>query len=615
MAELSETLKNLPELPGVYIMKDSDGEVIYVGKAKILKNRVRSYFQYREDRDAKTLKLVSNVESIEYIVTHTEEEALILENTLIKKHKPKYNILLKDDKTYPYIKITTQEEFPRIEITRQVKNDGAKYFGSFVNVSAVRESLDLLRRLFPIRTCRRQISSDQKKHRPCLYYHIGLCSAPCAGKISKEEYGELVKNAISFLEGRHDDVIKRLNEEMNKFAEELQFEKAAVLRDRIKSINELYKKQAVYSLKFEERDVIGVYANTYHHAVTVLSVRDGRLVGKRSFVLEGTGMLQPAEIIESFLVQYYDQGSKIPKEIAVQYEPEYIEAISKILSEKRGSKVYLIVPKRGVKADLIDMAAQNAREELELYNRKVLAEQAKSKEVLKKLQESLQLEKTPSVIEAYDVSNTGSTEIVASMVVFRDGKPDKQNYRRFKMKVITEQNDYGSMQETILRRFNRYLSGSSDEAFSVLPDLILIDGGAQHANVVKEVLDDLGIEVPVWGMAKDDRHRSHRLVNGVTGIYLNKDKDILRFIASIQNEAHRYAVAYNKVLRKKRIQSSALDSIPGVGPVRKKSLLKTFGSVKKIKEASVEDIAKVAGIGPKLAEQIKHSLALSGNVD
>ncbi|NMA66209.1 MAG: excinuclease ABC subunit UvrC [Clostridiaceae bacterium] len=607
MAELSETLKNLPELPGVYIMKDSDGVVIYVGKAKILKNRVRSYFQYREDRDSKTLRLVSNVESLEYIVTHTEEEALILENTLIKKHKPKYNILLKDDKTYPYIKITTQEDFPRIEITRRVKNDGARYFGSFVKVAAVKESVELLRRLFPIRTCRRQISPD-KKQRPCLYYHIGLCTAPCAGKISKEEYGELVKNSIAFLEGRHEDVIKRLKEEMHQLSEELKFEKAAVLRDRINSINELYKKQAVYSLKFEERDVIAVYANDYHYAVSVLSIRDGRLVGKRSFVLEGTGVLSPTEVIESFVIQYYDKDTKIPKEIALQYEPEYMEGISKILTEKRGNKVTLIVPKRGVKAELIDMAVQNAKEELELFNRNVLAAQAKSKEVLEKLQETLQLKKLPSVIEAYDISNTGNTEIVASMVVFRDGRPYSQSYRRFKMKVVTEQNDYGSMQETILRRFNRYLSGSSDEAFSVLPDLILIDGGAQHVNVVKEVLDDLNIKVPVWGMAKDDRHRSHRLVNGVTGIYLNTDRDILRFIASIQNEAHRYAITYNRMLRKKRIQSSALDSIPGVGPARKKNLLKTFGSVKKIKEASVEDITKVEGIGPKLAEQIKNSL-------
>jgi len=602
--ELSETLKNLPELPGVYIMRDEDGKIIYVGKARILKNRVRSYFQHREDRDAKTTRLVSNVRFLEYIVTRTEEEALILENTLIKKHKPKYNILLKDDKTYPYIRITTQEEFPRVEMTRKIENDGSRYFGSFVKVNAVKESMELLRRLFPIRTCRRQITPD-KKQRPCLYYHLGLCSAPCAGMISREEYNDLVKNAIAFLEGRHDEVIKKLKEEMEKLAEELKFEKAAVLRDRIKSVNELYKKQAVYSLKFEERDIIATYANDYHCAVSVLSVRDGRLTGKKSFVLEGFGSSPPGEVIETFMIQFYDDGAKIPKEIALQYEPEYMEGISKILSEKRGSKVTLLVPKRGIKADLIDMAEQNAKEELELFNRKVLANQAKSREVLGKLQDILRLDKLPSVIEAYDISNTGSTEIVASMVVFIDGKPETQHYRRFKMKAVTEQNDYASMQETLLRRFNRYLSGSNDEAFSDLPDLILVDGGAQHVNAAKEVLEDLGINVPVWGMAKDDKHRSHRLVNGETGFYLNNDRDILRFISSVQNEAHRYALAYNRNLRRKRMQSSALDEIPGVGSSRKKILMKVFGSVKKIKEAPIEDIAKVKGIGPKLAEQIK----------
>lgn len=607
MATIKETLENLPELPGVYIMKDADGVIIYVGKAKILKNRVRSYFQRREDRDAKTATLVSNVKSLEYIVTHTEEEALILENTLIKRHKPKYNILLKDDKTYPYIRITTQEDYPAIEITRKIRKDGAKYFGSFVKMSAVRDSVELLRRLFPIRTCKRQISPD-KKQKPCLYYHIGMCAAPCSGNISKEEYNELVKNAIAFLEGRHEDVIKKLEDEMQRLSEELEFEKAAVIRDRIRSVNEIYKKQAVSSTKFDERDVVAIYADSWHYAASVLSIRGGSLIGKRSFVLEGMGASPPGEVIGSFLLQYYEANPEIPREIALQYEPEYLDAISDLLTKKRGSKVTLIVPQRGVKADLIDMAEQNAKEELELYNRNVLAAQAKSLDTLKKLQNMLSLPTLPMVIEAYDISNTGSTEIVASMVVFTEGRADTQKYRRFKMKVITEQNDYGSMQETLLRRFNRYLGDSTDKAFSTLPDLILVDGGAQHVNAAKEVLADLGIDVPIWGMAKDDRHRTHRLVNGVTGIYLNQDREILNFIASIQNEAHRFALQYNKTLRNKRMIKSALDDIPGVGNARKKDLLKTFGSVKKLKEASVEDIAKVKGISMKLAQTIKDKL-------
>ncbi len=596
MASIEETLKNLPDSPGVYIMRDSDHTVIYVGKAKILKNRVKSYFQHQKDPYSKTAMLVSNIESLEYIVTHTEEEALILENTLIKRHKPKYNILLKDDKTYPHIRITVQDDFPRVEITRRVEKDGAKYFGTFVKMSAVKDSIELLRKLFPIRTCRRQIAPE-KKQRPCLYHHIGLCSAPCSGNITREEYEDLVKNAIAFLDGRHEDVIKKLETEMERLSEELKFERAAVIRDRLKSITEIYKKQAVSSTKFDERDVVALYSDDWNYAASVLSIRGGRLIGKRAYVLEGMGAAPAGETMESFIVQYYEQYPEVPKEIALQVEPESPEALTEILSQKRGGKVTLIVPQRGTKAELVDMAEQNAREELELYKLSVLSAQAKSREVLKKLQEALRLEHLPRTIEAYDISNTGSTEIVSSMVVFYEGKADTKNYRRFKMKIITEQNDYGSMQETLLRRFNRYLSGSADEAFSALPDLILVDGGAQHVNVAKEVLNDLGINVPVWGMAKDDRHRSHRLVNGVAGIDLNKDRDILRFIASVQNEAHRYALQYNKNLRKKRIIKSELDDIHGVGLARKKSLLKAFGSVKKIREADVDEIARVEGIG------------------
>lgn len=619
MASISETLKNLPELPGVYIMRDSEGTVIYVGKAKILKNRVKSYFQHKEDRDSKTAMLVSTVESLEYIVTHTEEEALILENTLIKRHKPKYNILLKDDKTYPHIRITTQEDFPRVEITRRVEKDGAKYFGTFVKMSAVKDSIEVLRRLFPIRTCKRSIFPD-KNQRPCLYYHIGLCSAPCAGYISREEYAELVKNAVAFLDGRHEDVVEKLESEMNRLSDQLKFEKAAIIRDRLNSINELYKKQSVYSTKMDERDVIALHSDNWHYAASVLAVRGGRLIGKRAYVLEGMGAATAEEAIESFIIQYYEANPEIPKEIALQVEPESIDALSQLLSKKRGAKVTLIVPQRGNKAELIDMAEQNAKEELELYKRNVLATQAKSIEVLKKLQEVLKLKNMPITIEAYDISNTGNTEIVSSMVVFREGHADTQSYRRFKMKVITEQNDYGSMQETLLRRFNRYLSRGikgikgikgireKDNVFGNLPDLILVDGGAQHVSAAKEVLNDLGLDVPVWGMAKDDRHRSHRLVNGITGIDLAGNSEILRFIASVQNEAHRYALQYNKNLRKKRMIKSELDDLKGVGPTRKKNLLKAFGSVKKLKEANLEAIAKVDGIGSKLAEIIKSQL-------
>lgn len=606
-ATIQETLKNLPDSPGVYIMRDLANKVIYVGKAKILKNRVKSYFQHREDRDVKTATLVSNVESLEYIVTRTEEEALILENTLIKKYKPKYNILLKDDKTYPHIRISVQEEYPRIEIVRKVQKDGARYFGTYVRMGAVRETIDLIRRLFPIRTCRRTISPD-KKQRPCLYYHIGLCSAPCSGNISKQDYDRIVQNACAFLEGRQDEVIKKLEEEMQRYADELKFEKAAVIRDRLKSVNELLKKQVVYSVKAEERDVIGLYFDDWNCAASVLSIRSGRLVGKRSFVLEGMGASTRGAVMDSFVLQYYEANPEVPKEIALQYEPESTEVLEEILSRKRGGRVTLLVPKRGVKAELVDLAEQNAREELELYQKAVLDRNAQSREVLMKLKSLLGMDKVPETIEAYDISNTGDTEIVASMVVFKEGRAEHSLYRRFKMKVITMQNDYGSMQETLIRRFNRYLDGSEDEAFGTLPDLLLVDGGAAHVSAAREVLDDLGIDVPVWGMAKDERHRSHRLVNGESDIDLNQDHDILRFIASIQNEAHRYALQYNQHLRKKRHRQSELDLVPGIGEVKKRALLRAFGSVKKIREASLEEISAVEGIGPKLAAVIKERL-------
>ena len=608
-ASINDTLKNLPESPGVYIMRDTDETVIYVGKAKILKNRVKSYFQSRDDRNAKTLMLVSNIESLEYIVTHTEEEALILENTLIKKYKPKYNILLKDDKTYPHIRITVQEEYPRIEIVRKVLNqkDGAKYFGTYVKMVAVRDSIEVLRRLFPIRTCKKNLT-DGKKQRPCLYYQIGLCTAPCSGNISRQEYNLIVKNACAFLEGRHDDVVKMLENEMERLSNELKFEKAAAIRDRLKSISEIYKKQAVYSVKAEERDIIALSSDDWHCAASVLSIRGGRLVGKRSYVLEGMGASSNGEVMDSFILQYYEVNPEIPKEIALQYEPESMDALSELLSRKRGGKVALLVPQKGTKAELIDMAEQNAREELELFQKTVLARQLQSQEALVQLKSVLHLDKIPSVIEAYDISNTGSTEIVASMVVFRDGHAENGLYRRFKMKAITEQNDYGSMQETLIRRFNRYLDGSRDEAFGTLPDLLLVDGGAAHVNAAREVLRDLDLEIPVWGMAKDDRHRSHRLVNGETGIDMNHNHEILRFIASVQNEAHRYALQYNRHLRKKRHETSELDSIPGVGAARKKALLRSFGSVKKIREAKIEEIGAVEGIGFKLAAVIKEKL-------
>ncbi len=604
---LRQKLAGLPEQPGVYIYMDAVGKVIYVGKAKVLRNRIRSYFQQREDKGLKTEFLVSNIRALDYIVTATELEALVLENTLIKQHKPHYNILLKDDKAYPWLRITLAEAFPRLDIVRKVQKDSARYFASFTSATNLRGALDPVRRLFPVRTCRRDIR-EHDNQRPCLYHHIGLCSAPCAGIIGSAEYRVVVRDLCQFLEGRHEEVMQALEARMTEHAEALEFEKAAALRDRIGHLRNLSRKQAVVSDKLEERDIIGLACDNFHQAASVLSVRNGKLVGNRSFVLEGTGAFSPAEIMEAVLMQFYQDDAAIPKELLLEVAPESMDPVGEWLSGKRGNKVELRVPQRGFKIDLIDMAKKNAREELDQYTRVVLTRRSENENALGNLCRLLELPAVPSVVEAYDISNTGTSEIVASMVVFRDGMPDRSSYRRFKMKNQSGQDDYASMQQAVHRRFRRYLDGSSDEAFGRCPDLILADGALGHVHAVEEVLRELGVQVPVWGMAKDERHRSHCLVGDKGEVMLARHQDVLRLVASIQNEAHRFAVTYNRTLRSKRQVKSALDDISGIGPVRKKMLLTVFGSVAGIRRATVEEIAAVGGFGEKRAKALRGAL-------
>lgn len=607
---LKQRLAGLPEKPGVYIYMDAVGKVIYVGKAKVLRNRVRSYFQQRDDKGLKTEVLVSNIRALDYIVTATELEALVLENTLIKQHKPRYNILLKDDKAYPWLRITLADAFPRLDIVRKVQKDSARYFASFTSATNLRGALDPVRRLFPVRTCKREIR-EHDKQRPCLYHHIGLCSAPCAGLIDSAEYRAVVRDLCRFLDGKHEEVMQALESRMTEHADALEFEKAAVLRDRIGHLRNLSRKQAVVSDKLENRDIIGLAGDSFHHAASVLSVRNGKLVGNRSFVLEGTGAFSPAEIMEAVLMQFYQDDALIPKELLLEVAPESMEPVAEWLSGKRGNKVDLHVPQRGFKTDLIDMAKKNAHEELEQYTRVVLTKRNENENALDKLHRLLELDSMPSVVEAYDISNTGTSEIVASMVVFRDGMPDRSSYRRFKMKNQSGQDDYASMQQAVHRRFRRYLDGSSDEAFGHCPDLILADGAMGHVHAVEAVLRELGVQVPVWGMAKDERHRSHCLVGAKGEVMLSRHQDVLRLVASIQNEAHRFAVTYNRTLRSKRQVKSVLDDIPGIGPTRKKALLTVFGSVAGIRRASLEEIAAVGGFGEKRARALQE--AFDGN--
>ncbi len=604
---LRQRLAGLPEQPGVYIYMDAVGKVIYVGKAKVLRNRVRSYFQQRDDKGLKTELLVSNIRALDYIVTATELEALVLENTLIKQHKPRYNILLKDDKAYPWLRISLADAFPRLDIVRKVQKDSARYFASFTSATNLRGALDPVRRLFPVRTCRRDIR-DSDSQRPCLYHHIGLCSAPCAGLIGSAEYRAVVRDLCLFLEGKHEEVMQALETRMTEHADALEFEKAAVLRDRIGHLRNLSRKQAVVSGKLEERDIIGLACDNYHQAASVLSVRNGKLVGNRSFVLEGTGAFSPSEIMEAVLMQFYQDDAMIPKELLLEVAPESMETVGEWLSGKRGNKVELQVPQRGFKTDLIEMAKKNAHEELEQYTRVVLTRRNENGDALIKLCKLLELQTVPSVVEAYDVSNTGTSEIVASMVVFRDGMPDRSSYRHFKMKNQSGQDDYASMQQAVNRRFRRYLGGSSDEAFGRCPDLVLADGGLGHVHAVEEVLRELGMNVPVWGMAKDERHRSHCLVGNKGEVMLSRHQDVLRLVASIQNEAHRFAVTYNRTLRGKRQVKSALDDIPGIGPARKKTLLTAFGSLAGVRRASVDEIASLDGFGEKRAKALREIL-------
>lgn len=604
--ELQLKLAGLPENPGVYIMKNIAGKVIYVGKAKVLKNRVRSYFQ-NTDKTVKTELLVSHIRALDYIITNSEAEALMVENTLIKKHKPQYNILLKDDKSYPYIRITMQEAFPRIELTRRIARDGARYFGSYVKAAAVRESIDVIRRMFPIRTCRRDIHAGDAQ-RPCLYHYLNLCAGPCCSAVEPEAYRELAKAACTFLEGRSEPILKAMEQEMATLAEEMRFEQAARVRDRIRSLREIQQKQTVVSTGMENRDIVALHGDEWHFGASVLSVRNGRLAGKRSFTLFGKGSHEPEEVLESFLVQYYADGNDLPEELILMMEPASMEAFSEWMREIAGRRVKITVPKRGTKMDLMEMAQKNAEEELEQSRRSESAMPSDHGRALELLAQLLGLEAAPVIIEAYDISNTGSSEIVASMVVFVEGASEPSRYRRFKMKNVRSQDDYASMQEAVSRRMKRYAEGSADDAFGFLPDLILADGAEGHVGAVREVLQSMGISVPVWGMAKDDRHRSHRLVDGEREVILADHPELLRLIAAIQNEAHRFAITYNRSLRAKRQVKSALDDVAGIGPAKRKALLRAFGSVAGIRRATLEEVAAVPGMGPKLAEIVKTAL-------
>lgn len=604
--DLQHKLSNLPTAPGVYVMRNEAGEVIYVGKAVNLRNRVRSYFQKSAAHPLKVRVMVEHIRDLEIIVTDSEVEALILENHLIKEYSPRYNVRLKDDKTYPYIKVTVQEDFPRVLMVRRRLNDGARYFGPYTDVTAVKKTLSFLRTLFPLRTCSKKIVEGQQD-RPCLNYHIGRCLAPCAGLVSKEKYGEMIAEVIMFLEGRIDRLIPELTEKMHQAAAKLEFERAARFRNQIRGLQTLAERQKMVAQHNEDQDYLGCARYGELACVQVFFVRSGKLVGRDHFLLECSAEEDEGEILRSFLQQYYQDASYIPREVLIPEELDEPAVLEDWLGGLRGGRVYLRTPKRGVKRQLLDLVIKNAQVVLdETKSRQAFKEKAQEK-ALQELQEVADLPEPPERIEAFDISNLQGTNIVASLVVWEDGDFKSSDYRRFRIRGVEgAPNDYESMREAVRRRFQRGLQEREEQVkdgkFAAFPDLVLIDGGKGQLSAALEVRDELGLIMPFIALA--ERREELYLEGSSEPVVLPLDSPGLLLLRRIRDEAHRFALTYHRNLRGKAARTSILDEIPGVGPKRKKDLIKHFGSVKRIREASLEELQQVPGISAKLAGEI-----------
>ena len=613
MFDFEYHLKNLPDKPGVYLMKNSLGEVIYVGKAKILKNRVKSYFQNSKNHSEKVRVMVSNIAEFEYIVTDSEMEALILECNLIKKYSPKYNILLKDDKFYPFIKITTKDDFPRVFVTRNFAKDGSKYFGPYTNGAAVYETINLIYKIFPLRTCKLAIKEKGEPVRPCLNYHIKKCFGPCGGYIGKEEYGKMITDIIDILSGKDTYVTKMLKQEMETAAENLEFEKAASLRDKILAIEAIVEKQKIFKTMEGDEDFINIDQDEKDSCIQVFFSRDGKILGREHFLFENTANESIAEILEEFIASFYGGTAKVPKTI---YVPEIneVELMEEYLTIKRGSKVWIKVPQKGQKKDMLEMVKNNARITLEKFKDKYLKDKEMNRISLQELQHLLELDEWPSRIEAYDISNIQGVDSVGTMVVFEEGRAKNSDYRRFKIKTVKGANDYDSMREILTRRFNHGLEEVkaiqernlklSAGKFSNFPDLIMMDGGKGQVNIALEVLESLNINIPVCGLVKDDKHQTRGIVYNNKELLINRSSNLMQLIRRIQDEVHRFAITYHRSLRDKRTLHSILDDIPNVGEKRRRALLMKFGSVDNIKKATIEELLEVPSIDKKSAESI-----------
>ncbi|SMB91498.1 Excinuclease ABC subunit C [Thermanaeromonas toyohensis ToBE] len=598
---LEEKLAHLPDHPGVYLMRDAQGQVIYVGKAASLRNRVRSYFHGQHP--PRIQALVRQVADVEYILTDNEVEALALECNLIKEYRPRYNINLKDDKSYPYLRLTLQEEFPHLEVTRRIVQDGSRYFGPYTRVGALKETLKLLGSLFPLRTCRD--TPLKLKSRPCLNAHLGRCLAPCTGKVSSEEYRRAVQEMILFLEGKQGDLIRRLRSEMEEAAKKLEFERAARLRDRIKAIEEVLAQQKVISPGREDRDAIAL-AREHDEAVgMIFFIREGKLIGREHFFLEGQAGLEAREVMAALVKQFYSRGVEIPPEILLEEEAEDQETIATWLSQLKGSKVSIKVPRRGEKARLMSMVRENAFSVLKEYLLAREREEVSSQQALEELKDVLSLPAIPWRMEAFDISNLQGTEAVGSMVVFVGGRPDPSSYRRFRIKNVQGPNDYACLQEVLSRRFRRLAEG--DPKFSARPDFVLIDGGQGQLSAAREVMRRLGVQdIPTFSLAKGEELIFRE--GDAQPLVLPKDSIGLRLLQRLRDEAHRFAITYHRQRRDKGALASVLDDIPGIGPKRKRALLRHFGSVENIRRASLEELLQVEGMNRVVAARLKEIL-------
>ena len=610
---IQEELKKLPNKPGVYIMHDKKDNIIYVGKAIILKNRVRSYFRENANHSIKIARMVTQIERFEYIVTDSELEALVLENNLIKEYRPKYNTMLKDDKTYPYIKVTMGDVYPRVLFARQIKKDKSKYFGPYTSAGAVKDSIELINKLYKLRTCNRNLPKDCGKERPCLNYHIHQCDAPCQNYISPEEYGKNVREALEFLNGKYEKILNSLQEKMEQASEQMEFEEAIRYRDLLQSVKQIAQKQKITDSEQEDRDILALAKDDHDAVVQVFFIRGGKLIGREHFYMTNVSENTKEEVLESFVKQFYAGTPFIPREIFLQVKIQEEKIIEEWLTGKKGSKVSFRVPQKGTKEKLVDLAAKNAEMVLSQDKDRIRREEGRTLGAAKEIASLLGL-KQINRMEAFDISNISGFENVGSMVVYEKGKPKKSDYRKFKIKSVTGPDDYECMREVLTRRFLHGIEEKEElkqkeieekfGSFTKFPDLLLMDGGKGQVNIALKVLEELDLVIPVCGMVKDDNHRTRGLYYQNEEIEIDKNSEGFKLITRIQDEAHRFAIEYHRTLRSKEQVHSILDDIPGIGPRRRKALMKAYKNIGDIRDASIDQLAEIPEIPRNIAEEI-----------